>query len=43
MDYGDTVITLEYVRERWAPRFELLSATPLIGDLAQIALTLRRV
>ncbi len=43
VDYGDTVITLDYVRERWAPRFELVSATPLVGDLAQIALTLRRV
>ena len=43
MDYGDTVITLDYVRAHWAPRFELLSATPLVGDLGQIALTLRRV
>lgn len=43
MDYGDTVITPEYVRERWSDRFELVSATPLVGDLAQIALTLRRV
>lgn len=43
VDYGDTVITLDYVREHWAPRFELLDAQPLVGDLAQVALTLRRV
>ncbi len=43
VEYGDTVITVDYVREHWAPRFELLAAQPLVGDLAQIALTLRRV
>lgn len=42
VDYGDTVITLDYVRERWAPRFELIAAQPLAGDLAQVVLVLRR-
>ncbi len=42
MTYGEAVITLPYVRERWAPRFELLDVAPLIGDLHQVVLTLRR-
>jgi len=42
MTYGETVITLPYVRERWAPAFELLHADVLVGDLFQVALTLRR-
>lgn len=42
MTYGETVITLPYVRERWAPRFELLEADLLLDDLYQVMLTLRR-
>jgi SAM-dependent methyltransferase len=42
MHYGDTVITLDYVRERWAPRFELRAAKLLVGDLHQVVLILRR-
>jgi SAM-dependent methyltransferase len=42
MHYGETVVTLPYVRERWSPRFELLAADLLIGDLHQVVLTLRR-
>ena len=42
MTYGETVITLAYVRERWAPGFELLHADLLLGDLFQVVLTLRR-
>ena len=42
MHYGDTVITLDYVRERWAPRFELQRAKLLVNDLAQVVLVLRR-
>jgi SAM-dependent methyltransferase len=42
MRYGETVITLPYVRERWTPMFELLGADVLIGDLYQVMLTLRR-
>ena len=42
MHYGETVITLPYVRERWTDRFELLDVDLLIGDLHQVALTLRR-
>ena len=42
MTYGETVITLPYVRERWAPFFELLDVDVLIGDLYQLVLTLRR-
>jgi hypothetical protein len=43
MTYGETVVTLPYVRERWAPLFELLDIDLLVGDLHQVMLTLRRV
>jgi SAM-dependent methyltransferase len=43
MTYGETVVTLPYVRERWAPLFELLEVDFLVGDLHQVMLTLRRV
>jgi SAM-dependent methyltransferase len=42
MHYGEAVVTLPYVRERWAPRFELVEVDVLIGDLHQVVLTLRR-
>jgi SAM-dependent methyltransferase len=42
MDYGETVITLPYVREHWGRWFELLHVDLLLGDLHQVALTLRR-
>jgi SAM-dependent methyltransferase len=42
MSYGETVITLPYVRERWSPLFELLEVDLLVGDLHQVMLTLRR-
>jgi SAM-dependent methyltransferase len=42
MNYGETVVTLPYVRERWSPMFELLAVDVLIGDLFQVMLTLRR-
>lgn len=42
MDYGETVVTPGYVRERWAPRFALLESQLLVGDLQQVVLVLRR-
>jgi SAM-dependent methyltransferase len=42
MDYGEAAITLPYIRERWAPMFELLAVDLLIGDLHQVMVTLRR-
>lgn len=42
MTYGETVITLPYLRERWADLFEVLEADVLIGDLYQVMITLRR-
>jgi len=41
MSYGETVITLPYVRENWAPMFDLLDVSVLTGDMYQVALTLR--
>lgn len=42
MTYGETVVTLPYVREHWDSLFELLAVDVLVGDLYQLALTLRR-
>jgi hypothetical protein len=42
MTYGEAVITLPYIRERWAPSFELLDVDVLVGDLHQVMVTLRR-
>jgi hypothetical protein len=43
MTYGETVITLPYVRERRSHWFDLLHTDLLIGDLHPVVLTLRRV
>lgn len=42
MSYGDSVITLPYVRERWTSMFELLDVSVLTGDLYQTTVTLRK-
>ncbi len=42
MTYGETVITLPYMREHWSPQFELLDVDVLVGDLYQVMVTLRR-
>jgi SAM-dependent methyltransferase len=42
MDYGEAVITLAYMRERWAPRFEVVEVDVLAADLHQVMVTLRR-
>ncbi len=42
MTFGETVITLPYVRERWADRFELLDVDLIAADVYQVMLTLRR-
>lgn len=40
--YGETVLNLPYVRERWAQWFELLEVTLSLADPQQIVLALRR-
>jgi 2-polyprenyl-3-methyl-5-hydroxy-6-metoxy-1,4-benzoquinol methylase len=42
MTYGEAVITVPYVRERWSEMFALLDADILLDDLFQVMLTLRR-
>ena len=42
MTYGEAVVTLPYVRRRWADLFELLEVDLIVGDLYQVMLTLRR-
>lgn len=41
MDYGETVVTMAYIRQRWLERFELLEIDLLIEDPEQVMLTLR--
>jgi SAM-dependent methyltransferase len=40
--YGETVVNLAYVRERWGELFELVEVSMLLEDIYQIVLTLRR-
>ncbi len=40
--YGEAVITMPYVRERWSELFEVLEVDLLVDDLYQVMLTLRR-
>jgi SAM-dependent methyltransferase len=42
IEYGETVITMAYVRERWSSLFELLESDVQLEDLHQVILTLRR-
>jgi trans-aconitate methyltransferase len=42
IEYGETVITMAYVRQRWSPLFELLETHVQLEDLHQVMLTLRR-
>jgi len=42
MDYGETIVTLTYVREHWTELFELLHVRIQLEDPHQLMLTLRR-
>jgi SAM-dependent methyltransferase len=42
MDYGEAVVELSHVRERWAPRFALRETRVLAGDPQQLVLVLER-
>jgi SAM-dependent methyltransferase len=42
MTYGETVISLPYIEQRWAPLFELVDVSLLTEDMHQVVLTLRR-
>ncbi|MGK2955047.1 MAG: class I SAM-dependent methyltransferase [Solirubrobacterales bacterium] len=42
MHYGEAVVTLPYVREKWTEMFDLLDVSILSGDMYQVALTLRK-
>lgn len=42
MSYGDTVITLPYIREQWTPMFELLDVSLMTGDMYQTTITLKK-
>jgi hypothetical protein len=43
LDYGETILTLAYVRQRWSEWFELLESSVQLEDPHQVVLTLRRV
>jgi len=42
IEYGETVVTLAYVREQWTQLFELLDVRVQLEDPHQLMLTLRR-
>jgi SAM-dependent methyltransferase len=42
IQYGEAVLTLAYVRERWSTWFDLLETDLQLEDLYQVILTLRR-
>jgi SAM-dependent methyltransferase len=42
MTYGETVISLPYIEQRWAPLFELVDVSLLTEDMHQVVVTLRR-
>lgn len=42
MTYGEAVVTMPYIRERWGELFEVLAADVALEDLHQVAITLRR-
>ncbi len=42
MTYGEAVISLPYVRERWGEQFELLDVRVSTEDIYQVAVTLRK-
>jgi hypothetical protein len=42
IQYGEAVLTLAYVRERWSRWFDLLETDLQLEDLYQVILTLRR-
>lgn len=42
MRYGETAISIPYVRERWGDLFELLDVGVATEDIYQVAITLRR-
>lgn len=42
VSYGETVVSIAYVRERWSELFELVAADLSLSDPHQVALLLRR-
>ena len=42
MHFGEAIITLPYLRERWAGEFDLLDASLMVGDLYQVVVTMRK-
>jgi len=42
MTYGDSVVSLPYVRERWTEGFELVGVEASLVDMFQVAVTLRK-
>lgn len=42
MTYGDTVVTLPYIREHWTDLFDIADISLLTGDMYQVAIVLKR-
>jgi SAM-dependent methyltransferase len=42
MDFGETFVSMTYIRERWSERFELAGARLVLEDPYQVMIVLRR-
>jgi len=42
MTYGESVISLPYIRERWSELYDLVDVKAFTGDIYQVAVTLRK-
>ena len=42
MTYGETVVSLPYIRERWSSMFDMVDVHASVEDVYQVAVTLRR-
>ncbi len=42
MTYGESVISLPYVREKWGELFDLVDVKVVTEDIYQVAITLRK-
>ena len=43
IDYGETVLTMPYLRERWSSRFDLLEVNVPLDDPYQVMVAMRRL
>ena len=42
MSYGESVITLPWIEQNWTDGFELADVSVMLGDIYQVAITLKK-